>query len=86
MDTDLKDKHVVVTGASGGIGFEVVKQFLSEGGKVTAAYNTSERNLSKLKQNWPDSIITIKADIRGRCERGFQEGRRNIRESRYSCS
>ncbi|MGY5854389.1 MAG: SDR family oxidoreductase [Candidatus Thorarchaeota archaeon] len=64
MDTDLKDKHVVVTGASGGIGLEVVRQFLSEGGRVTAIYKTSERDLSNLRQEWSDYIITIKADIR----------------------
>jgi NAD(P)-dependent dehydrogenase (short-subunit alcohol dehydrogenase family) len=76
VDTDLKDKHIVITGASGGIGIAIVKQFLSEGGLVSAAYNTSRRELSRLEQDWSGSIITIKADVRDekQVENVFREG------------
>lgn len=38
MDTGLKDRVVLVTGASGGIGGDVVRAFLAEGAAVAAHY------------------------------------------------
>ncbi|KAJ7267084.1 NAD(P)-binding protein [Mycena rebaudengoi] len=45
MDLGLKGVHVLVTGASGGIGLAVVQVFLEQGANVTAHYNTISSTL-----------------------------------------
>lgn len=62
LDTGLSGKHVVITGASGGIGFECVRMFLAEGAKVTATFNSSERELGKLQTSTPDQLLLVKVD------------------------
>ncbi|KAI0298481.1 NAD-P-binding protein [Multifurca ochricompacta] len=48
MDLDLKDVHVLVTGANGGIGLETTRLFLEHGARVTAQYRTSNTALVQL--------------------------------------
>jgi NAD(P)-dependent dehydrogenase (short-subunit alcohol dehydrogenase family) len=62
LDVGLSGKHVVVTGASGGIGLEVTKLFLSEGASVTGTYNRSVRPLEGIKQGWADKFLDVKID------------------------
>jgi NAD(P)-dependent dehydrogenase (short-subunit alcohol dehydrogenase family) len=50
LDFGLRDVHVLITGASGGIGFVTAQTFLQLGSKVTAHYNTSKGELSSLPQ------------------------------------
>jgi NAD(P)-dependent dehydrogenase (short-subunit alcohol dehydrogenase family) len=64
MDTGLKNQHVLITGASGGIGFESTRVFLEEGARVSATYNTSMRNLQKLESKWSDQFSVYQVDIR----------------------
>ncbi|MBQ5365162.1 MAG: SDR family NAD(P)-dependent oxidoreductase, partial [Spirochaetales bacterium] len=47
MDLKLKDKVVLVTGGTGGIGTAIVKGFLSEGAKV-AFSSTSQAKIDAL--------------------------------------
>lgn len=50
MDTDLKGKVVIVTGAGKGIGYETAKLFFSMGCKV-AVISRSEDDLMSLKKD-----------------------------------
>ncbi|MFX1482157.1 MAG: SDR family NAD(P)-dependent oxidoreductase [Promethearchaeota archaeon] len=62
MESGLAGKHVLVTGASGGIGLVVVRMFLSERAKVTGTYNRSSEQLKKLESEWPDSLSILRMD------------------------
>ena len=53
---DLKNKNILITGASGGIGGELVKKFISLGANVMGSGNTVEK-LDKLKKNYPNIKI-----------------------------
>jgi NAD(P)-dependent dehydrogenase (short-subunit alcohol dehydrogenase family) len=59
LDFGLHNVHVLVTGASGGIGFEAVRTFLQVGAQVTAHYNTNLGELASLPE-----VISLKADVR----------------------
>ncbi|CAK5261922.1 unnamed protein product, partial [Mycena citricolor] len=52
MDLKLRDVHVLITGASGGIGLETARLFLAQGAKVTAHYNTSSSPLDALVEEY----------------------------------
>jgi 3-oxoacyl-[acyl-carrier protein] reductase len=58
---NFSNKKIIITGATGGIGNELVKKFVSLKGKVLAT-GTNEEKLENLKKNYP-SIETIKFDI-----------------------
>ncbi|MFW9845135.1 MAG: SDR family NAD(P)-dependent oxidoreductase [Candidatus Thorarchaeota archaeon] len=74
MDTGLRNQHVLVTGASGGIGLEVTRVLLEEGAHVTATYNTSERGLTGVQNKWQNDLIMVQADVLSESdvERAFQ--------------
>jgi NAD(P)-dependent dehydrogenase (short-subunit alcohol dehydrogenase family) len=64
MKTGLINKHVLVTGASGGIGIQTVKALLKEKCKVSASYHSNKRQLNQLSENYPDSLNVVKADVK----------------------
>ncbi|TFG08025.1 SDR family oxidoreductase, partial [Candidatus Thorarchaeota archaeon] len=64
MDLGLKNYHVLITGASGGIGFESTRAFLEEGARVSATYYTSEKKLSELENSWSEQLALFRVDIR----------------------
>ena len=58
---NLKNKKILITGATGGIGGDLVKKFTSLDGKVLAT-GTNDNKLNNLKKNFPD-IEILKFDI-----------------------
>lgn len=50
---NFKNKNIVITGASGGIGNELVKKFVSLGGNVLGSGTKSEK-LDKVKKQYPN--------------------------------
>ena len=59
--SNLKNKNIIVTGASGGIGNSIIKK-LNEAGANILASGTKIEKLEELKQNFKD-IKTLKFDI-----------------------
>jgi len=57
----FKNKNILVTGASGGIGNELVKKFVTLGGNVLGT-GTNVEKIDKIKKNYP-SIKVKKFDI-----------------------
>jgi uncharacterized oxidoreductase len=58
---ELKEKTVLITGGSAGIGLEAAKQFLMNGAKVIIS-GRNQAKLDQAKRLYP-SIVTIKSDI-----------------------
>ncbi len=59
--TNLKNKNIIVTGASGGIGNSIVEALRMSGANIVAS-GTNEEKLEKLKSKF-DSIKILKFDI-----------------------
>jgi NAD(P)-dependent dehydrogenase (short-subunit alcohol dehydrogenase family) len=68
MNTGFQGKHVVVTGASSGIGFDSISLFLAEGARVTACYKSHPSNLATLKDSYPERLNVVKVDVRNESE------------------
>jgi len=68
MNLNLKDKHVLITGGSKGIGYSCVEAFINEGARVSIVSRNVE-NLSQAvnilieRYNCSDSINSIPADL-----------------------
>ena len=58
---NFSKKKILITGATGGIGNELVKKFISLNGEVLAT-GTNEEKLENLNKNYP-SVETLKFDI-----------------------
>jgi len=58
---NFKEKKILITGATGGIGRALVKKFLSLNGTILATGTNTEK-LEKLKSDFPE-ISTLKFDI-----------------------
>lgn len=68
MDLKLKGAHVIVTGASYGIGADIVKKFLEEGAKVYFC-SRSQKNIDKfLFNNKNTNLVGKVLDIRNTSE------------------
>ncbi len=80
MDTELTGKHVIVTGASGGIGLEVTRMLLAEGARVAGTYNRSAKPLEGVKKDWSENFIDVKVDQTSEddVEKLFEEANRSF--------
>ena len=64
MTFHMKDKIVLVTGASGGIGSETAKQFADSGARVVIHYNRNLNGAERtLREISPSEHMIIQADI-----------------------
>ncbi|KAF7349245.1 hypothetical protein MSAN_01714000 [Mycena sanguinolenta] len=64
MDLELDNVHVLITGASGGIGLETTRLFLKQGAKVTAHYNSNAASLNALIAEFgSDKILAAQANL-----------------------
>lgn len=70
--TNLKDRVVLITGGSSGIGFEMAKQMVEEGSKVIIC-GRSQKKLDEVKRKLP-KVTAIQCDIT------FVEGRKALVE------
>ena len=69
MLNDLKDKRVLVTGASTGIGAAVAKGFAAAGARVVVHYNASEAEAKKVVgeiEAAGGKALAVKGDLGGR--------------------
>ena len=53
---NLKDKKILITGATGGIGNSLVQKFYNLGSSIVAT-GTNEEKLDKLKKKYPKIIV-----------------------------
>jgi NAD(P)-dependent dehydrogenase (short-subunit alcohol dehydrogenase family) len=63
LDFGLNGVHVLITGASGGIGLSLVEVFHSLGAKISAQYNTSLRGLDKYSTDGSSGVVPLEADV-----------------------
>ncbi|RKO83726.1 NAD(P)-binding protein [Blyttiomyces helicus] len=63
MDLSLQNVHVLITGASGGVGVATAALFLSHGANVTLQYNTALAPLAPLCASHPHHTLALKADV-----------------------
>ncbi|KAJ1954949.1 hypothetical protein EC988_002151 [Linderina pennispora] len=59
----LKNVHVFVTGASGGVGLATSRAFLDQGAFVTLHYNSNSATLDPLLHEFPDRAFAVQARI-----------------------
>jgi 3-oxoacyl-[acyl-carrier protein] reductase len=68
MDPDLTDRVVLVTGASGGIGGEVVRAFVREGARVAAHYGKHRQPAEALAAELGPKCVAVGADLTSEAE------------------
>ena len=64
MNSELADKVIIVTGASGGLGSAIARKFAAEGARLVLHCNANRAKAEKLQSELPsiDSLI-VKADL-----------------------
>lgn len=77
FDLGLNDAHVLITGASGGIGLATAKAFVEQGAVVTAHFNSQEQPLVDAFGQDNKRVCRIRAGVESEeeVERMFSEAR-----------
>mmetsp|Transcript_20328 Transcript_20328/g.25770 ORF Transcript_20328/g.25770 Transcript_20328/m.25770 type:complete len:269 (-) Transcript_20328:18-824(-) len=75
MELGVRGQHVLVTGASGGIGLETARKFLKEGSFVTCHFQSNADALSGLMEEFPGSCWKVQANatVEADVERALKE-------------
>ncbi|MFW9922514.1 MAG: SDR family NAD(P)-dependent oxidoreductase [Candidatus Thorarchaeota archaeon] len=63
MNLGLRGKKVLITGASGGIGEASTRLFIDEGARVLAHFHENITNISNLKKEYGDNLLSYQADL-----------------------
>ena len=85
MDLNLKDKTVLITGGSKGLGRAIAHRFASEGCHlhlVARTQETLDEAANALRQQFPVKIGTFAVDL---AQRGSRRDLRRCRYSRQQC-
>ena len=65
MDLDLKEKHIIVTGGTGGIGLAITDQLIVEGAKVSVHFFANEKKAKEIEEKYgSDQVTTVQCDLR----------------------
>jgi 3-oxoacyl-[acyl-carrier protein] reductase len=62
MDLSIKEKLFIVTGASSGLGYAVLKRLLDEGADVIAVARSKER-LQEIEDAYPGTMVSYAGDL-----------------------
>jgi 3-oxoacyl-[acyl-carrier protein] reductase len=63
MESKLSNRVVLVTGASGGIGGELVRAFVTEGARVVAHFNEHSEGVAALARELGSACVPLGADL-----------------------
>lgn len=68
--SELKDKTILITGATGGLGREMIKQFLAEGSSLILS-DIKKESMEEIKNNLPESmqkkiLLIVESDLTGK--------------------
>ncbi len=63
MHINLKDKNILLTGASRGIGLGIAEQLLASGASVVLHHHRSSESIQNLEQRYPQQAFGLKADL-----------------------
>ena len=78
MNAELKNKCVLITGASGGIGLAVAGAFAEEGAKLVLHYHTNAEPVRELQRRIEVPNAAVQADLRDerQVERMYAESKK----------
>ncbi|MEA1994377.1 MAG: SDR family oxidoreductase [Euryarchaeota archaeon] len=63
MNTGLKDKTVLITGASGGIGTAAARLFAREGAKLVLQGRNNMETIAEMEEELPVPVLGVQADL-----------------------
>jgi 3-oxoacyl-[acyl-carrier protein] reductase len=63
MDLGLRDRTVIVTGASGGMGRQIARAFAAEGAHVVLAYHRSESDAQRVAKDLDGRALVVQHEL-----------------------